>query len=566
MPALFVYCWTVYYNSDYAMIGLMARGVLHHGERPIHVWTVGYQGILFEVYAVAAAFKLWGESPRVLHLVPWAVFLIFLGFYYRSVKESLGTRLASLALLFVLISTPTVYGLVLRTQPNYGEVFVLGTALMLAYSWFLRRHYVEGRHWDRRSWAGCALMGFLCGFGMYTYGQMAFFIAAVGCHGLMVLAREASMPLLKPWPLALAAAVVLFGALSWVTGIHRIEVGALRVGWEPFSTLRFAVKLWALALMLKVCWIARSQLKARRKILVLASLAFIMGALTGFAPELYARLVLKVWTYDRSRMGVGFGEFLTHMRWAAQALAQFFNAGLTPGIVPDFWGDPRPWVPKALTAPLALFWALAALGGAALMVSTAAAFIRGRVGKSAVLSLSPLVFLPLPVLLSFGLAPTVMGYPNTRYLTVMLLAVALYSAHFVMWVLDRGRRSQIRAVWAVVLLVFLNNGAAIGAKLAQHRTPHPLEDVAAYLEGRSVERGYAGFWEAYALTFLAKEKIILEPTESNLNPRYGPLVLAARRVAFVAPEGAPFPLGNRFKIQEQAPVNGFSVMILERQK
>jgi hypothetical protein len=113
-------------------------------------------------------------------------------------------------------------------------------------------------------------------------------------------------------------------------------------------------------------------------------------------------------------------------------------------------------------------------------------------------------------------------------------------------------------------VILLNNAAALGAKLAQHRAHHPLEDVVAFLDSRGVNRGYGDFWQAYALTFLTQERVIIEPLNSNLNPRYAPLVKAAHRVALVGDGATVLAERGHLKTIETTIINDISVEILER--
>lgn len=104
VTSLFFYHWRIGYNSDSAMIGLMAKSILERGERPIFVWSVGYQGMLLEGYAVALCFKLFGINPWVLNIwntiCLWSVFVLF----YWCVKRCTDISTALLSVLLLAVS------------------------------------------------------------------------------------------------------------------------------------------------------------------------------------------------------------------------------------------------------------------------------------------------------------------------------------------------------------------------------------------------------------------------------------------------------------------------------
>jgi hypothetical protein len=133
----------------------------------------------------------------------------------------------------------------------------------------------------------------------------------------------------------------------------------------------------------------------------------------------------------------------------------------------------------------------------------------------------------------------------------------------------------------VVLLA--NNCHAFAKDISTASNISEFEDVLFWLRKRGVKYGYADYWEAYTISFLAKEEIILEPTYFNYLPYHGPTVARAKQLAFVNPWPVEekngylfityfptFPsksdnqITERFRILDRAVIRGTYVYLIER--
>jgi hypothetical protein len=106
ISAWYLYHWQVFFNSDFAMIGLIAERILKTGETYLYVPTVGYQGLLIEAYLSALLFKYFGMTPRVLHFTAVLNFLVFVFWFYQAARVWFGKKEAQLSVLFLCVSSP----------------------------------------------------------------------------------------------------------------------------------------------------------------------------------------------------------------------------------------------------------------------------------------------------------------------------------------------------------------------------------------------------------------------------------------------------------------------------
>lgn len=103
--------------------------------------------------------------------------------------------------------------------------------------------------------------------------------------------------------------------------------------------------------------------------------------------------------------------------------------------------------------------------------------------------------------------------PIVRYLLfALLLPVAALAAFFF-----REPRRQLRIAVAALVCVWAVFTTADNARLLRTYVvsppPHPHREVADYLVEHRMRFGRAGYWDAYAVTFLARERVILASTQ-----------------------------------------------------
>ena len=246
LAALFVYCWDLYFIADYAMIGVMAKKILEIGERPIFVWNVGHQGVLVEAYLLALIYKIFGISPYSLNFGVFLQYLLLVPTYFHSIRLTAGQKTATLATFFLVLSTPYFYGKVLRAQPNYTLIFLLGLWLFILYHhlwgyWFSAERPstggspTEGSR-EYRFYRLLALFSFVTGFGIYTYGQIIYFLAPIAVHVLLSLALVKPLGALRleiGTVLKIAGVVTIAGLLGYAPDLY---YSFILDGDKPFET------------------------------------------------------------------------------------------------------------------------------------------------------------------------------------------------------------------------------------------------------------------------------------------------------------------------------------------
>jgi hypothetical protein len=102
--------------------------------------------------------------------------------------------------------------------------------------------------------------------------------------------------------------------------------------------------------------------------------------------------------------------------------------------------------------------------------------------------------------------------PILRYaLFTPLLVIAVLASY-----LFRERSPQWRAAIASLVLLWATGSIVDNARLAVHLDrnppPKPHRRMATYLEGSGIRYARATYWDAYVITFLAQERVIVAST------------------------------------------------------
>ena len=146
------------FDSDEAVIGLMARDILAGESWPVFYAGQSYLGAL-EPWSVAASFGLLGDSAFSLRLVPLLYSLAFLIAAYFLLRRFFSTGATGLILLWTALGTP-FFNLWTVKARGIVEVLLLGTLFLLVFE----------RIWPLRTpGAGrLAVLGAVAGFGLFA--------------------------------------------------------------------------------------------------------------------------------------------------------------------------------------------------------------------------------------------------------------------------------------------------------------------------------------------------------------------------------------------------------------
>lgn len=504
LGAFYAIQWRFAYSSDYALIGLVAKRILLTGEQFIFVPTVGYQGLLLEANLVALFFKLFGISPIVLNFAPFFLYLILSFCFYKSVEIWHTRKVAMLSTVLFLVSTPYLYHSVLRTQPNYGETFTFGCILFYLYRKILKS-FTENQ--DKPTASGRRsiwffLLGLTAGFGMYTYGQIAYFILTIALHLFLGVLqdffktyREKPLPRLLKGVLAFSLVYGSLATLSFLTSVDRLQWGSFYLKWKPLSTLFSVILLLGASLMVDFI--------LRRKSLALKlfpySLILLPGFILGIAPKLYYKWVEHGQSLNRMQMEGSLQDVLLR--------AKYFITGHQYLFVLDSLFSLRGFV---------LIFTLATSG--VFFYTQSKKLLQWK-------EISPF-FLIYPVAFATFLMASVVVDPwSFRYAEVILFSYSVGTAVIAL---------QCRSFMAVgICLMLLSNTVLLIQTPLKIEKPTHLEKLAHTLEAGGLRYGFGDFWSAYSLTFLTQERLIVEPEKDNYLPFYSQAVLAQDQIFYI---------------------------------
>lgn len=183
------------------------------------------------------------------------------------------------------------------------------------------------------------------------------------------------------------------------------------------------------------------------------------------------------------------------------------NAGNLLGIVKAIFGfgaAGEPWQSMVIIIYIAAF-----VGAFIMAIKNGRGAIRRNV---AFLFLVLAVFKVLFALTKYG------ALNEARYALVLYL---LYPVFFGALVVRIGKYTRAVSMLIVTLALFVNIAGVV--KEAQ-KAPPPTSELAVSLEDLGIDRIYTGFWTAYQLTFVSKEKIICSSTKPNVYQQYADLV------------------------------------------
>ena len=563
--------WQIGYSSDTALIGLMGKAIAEHGERPIFVWSVGYQGMFLEAYLVALFFRLFGVGPLVLNLAPMVYLWLGLAVWTYGTAKVVKPGAAVLGLIITIFSMPMFYQINLRTMPNYPEALLLGGLLLICFRRGLDQQEQSGT--VQKSTLLCG--GFLVGFCLYTFAVTGYFLLAIAvcvfimllrddfADGVSVLLRGWAVPWLQ-WSVTSPAPPPWKHKLAWVRGLCGwlgLCIGALAFvlnpppfiyagrlcRWEPLKILA------ASSAVLAGPQIFALVLSRLRKSAVAATVIgwSTFGFILGYSPALYHKLILGGSSIKQIGLRGNWSNIVRRFD-----IYSGFHAELTHSTLSSAW-------------PVGVLYALAVVYFIGSNLTYVHRYLHHRTAtwpRQAVYAMLPPIV--LAVFLCSGLATDV---GSTRFLVLLIPIYAMMLGHFIVtaWSWNRWMRLPV----SVALLAVITSGLwELRSDLIQPQNL-VLPKIREALEARGLHFGYADYWLAYGTTFLANEEIILEPIYSNYAPQYGPLVKAAKRIAYLDYPPAKFHsaagridiVGQQYRvIEEVALADGIQLQVLEK--
>jgi hypothetical protein len=561
--------WKVAYSSDTALIGLMAKSILERGERPIFVWSVGYQGILLEAYATALVFKCFGINPYTLNLFNMICLWGLFGTFYFYLRKFFDYKISLLATTLLAVSSFDFYKSAMRTQPNYTETYLFGVLLFWLSDSLIRHFYVELRPVNRRTDLGFAGFGFLAGFATYTYGQSGYFLAAIFLQLLFIYFRDALESWQKgvvPWSKILGSKPVQLGvvffALQALVSVAMFFLNRIEIPWfgksihfNPMARLQASLIFFGFLAATDLWARHTSQFKLLRRSFGLCGISFLVG----YFPQIYYKWIQHGVSTNKITVNGTLNEVLHRMSIGFQGTLLQLNIQLE----------------SAFGIVLGLAVLAAFLSFSFHYWKRALRFMKFQTERREILSLSPLFFLPWVVGPIFLAASSVSDIGHARYILVLLLFHSLALSWMVARLMNQsGIIKLLGGAFAAVLLI--NNAGNLKATIQSiDSRPFPGEPAIAELKNRGLKYGYANYWLAYSVDFFTDEDIILEPSTSNYSPHYGPLIRNEKRVGMVdferrSPElisenGHLKLYGISYKVVDSWKKDGLILSVLEKE-
>jgi hypothetical protein len=308
---LFLIQQTIPFNSDEAIVGLMARHILA-GERPIFFYGQAYMGSL-DAFLVAGMFAILGQQVWVIRLVQILLYLLTIittvrigEVVFSSVKVGL------LAGLFLAI--PTVNGTLYTTASlgGYGEALLIGNLLLLI-SFEISNAAI---HQDKRALLKFFLWGVIAGLGFWAFGFTLVYSIPCGVYifwSIFLQNKEGSLK-----NKALQVGLILLGGILgsspwWVAAflqgpdalLQELLGSAIAVNQQPFGIQIVQHILNLVVLGLPVIFGLRPPWQVRW--LALPLMAFVLAFFIGIG-ILYARQLRSIKKIEPQKcllLGVG---------------------------------------------------------------------------------------------------------------------------------------------------------------------------------------------------------------------------------------------------------------------
>ena len=495
--------WTFNFDSDEAVIGLMARHVLQ-GRLPTYMYGQNYMGTL-EAILSAGFFHLWGPNVPALRssaILLYGLFMLLCGLFIHRLWS---TQTALITLLVLAFPGWLLLNYTSRSSANFGSMSVVGMTALLLANWRPRqRPGLRCLRW--------VALGSLLGLGLWIHPMSAIYSAAIG-YVIWLSLPEWRLLYGQAQRLCERNLRVPFQALSLPTTAVLAALGILAFfmsGCAPGVMWGILSKMAKVLLVLTCGALGAAVflISQRRKELLANGLCLATGFALGDLPQ------WRAWLF----FGVAPGS---------QSLAQC-SLGITARVrligeqlLPAMWGTPT--IKEVFQSPLPR----ASLWGAilALALAAVAAFVWSE--RKAVWSLATLGPLPeanwrsATILLLFvaplalvAVGTNVYDVWQTRYLVIAWQASAVILAVFFARLIARSKGLGLLLIGLWVVGVGLVSTLDVSMLWHNRQDPWPPEAVAsleAYLARNQVKGGYADYWIAYALDFLTQERIALAP-------------------------------------------------------
>lgn len=481
------------FDSDEAVEGLMARHVLN-GEFPAFFWGQAFKGVP-EVYASAGAFALFGSSVAILKGVTLAFFAAYVALNFVLLDRIASRWIAVSASLLLIAAPPALVFWSLDASAEYVLIMLLGTTLLLLTNpdSVARPDTAEGRG-QRTGKRQVLAIGLVIGAGLWVHQLFVVYLIPLG---VILSLRNDWWKSLKPatfnrFALALTAIAGLYlvlGVIAFLSGGFAWHVGSLTVSaTAPQKMARIALAVLAVASIVQLASSASAahMHQALRRHWPLAA-----GFLIGYSPVLLYSILVE----------------------PARSPARVANLQQLVAAVPDILGNIVPILAGFKIPPTTERLPLPAIVAVPLVTALLAFLWSSRRRLLTDFFALFVIFYPLLFLASGAYLDT----QSYRYF------IPWYAGLVVAWAAGSLALARGRTTAASIAVAAIVSAHAWQQVLWYQKLQPDTQSLATIecLKRNGIRGGYAEYWTAYKLTFLAREEVVIAPLDGvDRYPRY----------------------------------------------
>ncbi len=569
--------WDINLSSDTVLIGLMAKSVIDHGDYPLFVWKVGYQGILLVVYLTSLIFKLFEASPFYLNFAPCFYLGLMIYFYYKLIKVVHDYQLAFVSSLVLIFSSPSFYHLFCRTMPNFAESSLLGILSILFYIKSLNKYY--GIPSENNKYL-IFISGLFAGLSMYTFELSIYYLGCILIHFTLII-LFANFRLFNNYknyvkfPNTTFKSVYtkyiffvfdcLFVIIIAVDLIRRFffeERLLLLIGrdnWPPDFNYMYGVFYFVLFLIFRNIYILFRLKKYIHiyKRFIKDLFFFIVGfVLIYFPPILYYRLILEI----GHRKNIKF-EFNLERISENMHLFNENHSVLLSVFDVKYFGY---------------------LVGLMLCVSILLLFkqllkILKKYKKNKIIDFYDNLIIiyasfPFIILSLFLMLPS--HYVSLRYLAPLSLFYSSFVFYWIFLISNKKLKKATLGIITIMIVLFGYKSIKSDIDLNKGINFKNIKNQINTLDKLGITKLYGDYWLSYPISFITKERIIIEPLYTNYNPYYLPIIKTENKVGLIVFKNSKYDPQNKkytdiydvkYKIEDKHEISS-DVVIYELSK
>ena len=487
------------FDSDEAVEGLMARHVLN-GELPAFFWGQAFKGVP-EVYASAGAFALFGSSVAILKGVTLVFFALYVALNFILLDRIASRWIAMSASALLIAAPPALVFWSLDASAEYVLIMLLGTTLLLIWTGARSRF----------------ALGVVTGLGLWIHQLFVVYLIPLAIRSatrrdMWRRPRIATVNRIALVLGAIAGVYFLLGAMAFFTGGFALRVGSISISaTAPQKMARIGIGVLALA---AIAQIAATTTRTQMRDAVRRYWPAAVGFVIGYSPALLYSLLVE----------------------PARSPARVANLQQLISASPDIFGNIVPILAGFKVPPTTERLPLPALAAVPLIMALFAFLWSSRERLTTDFFALFVTFFPLLFLASGAYLDTHSYRYFVPWYAGLVVAWAAGSLHLARIVrlsavghaihassgatrrsLGEGGRPDTRYYQVVATgMVCLMVGVHVWQQLVWYqRLQADTQSVATIecLKRNGMRGGYAEYWTAYKLTFLAQESVIVAPTD-----------------------------------------------------